>query len=284
MNVVMTGDGRLVEVQATAERDAVHARGARRAARPRGRRDRARSRPRSSAAVQASVPDVSLGERAPAAGARRGARRRGRARARAARARRRGCGRTCSCRVGSALFTLVSAYGFSELRLRSRAGSRRPDAHRRADRHGHRLPRRRRDHPPGADGARAHDRRDALGRRRDRHGARRRLLQRAASSRRAGRPHRSARCGRGAAGRRGSGRGRAGCSSSSRPGGSRAVCVLEELERAGAASRTRSRSPRSDERAVVASTVQLPELAWRRELVDQLSPRSTSVAGASGRE
>ena len=43
MNVVMTGDGRLVEVQATAEQVPFVARAARRAARPRGGRDRARS-------------------------------------------------------------------------------------------------------------------------------------------------------------------------------------------------------------------------------------------------
>ena len=40
MNVVMTADGRLVEVQATAEREPVHPRGARRDDRPRRRRDR----------------------------------------------------------------------------------------------------------------------------------------------------------------------------------------------------------------------------------------------------
>ena len=52
----------------------------------------------------------------------------------------------------------------------------RPDAHRRADRHRHRLPRRRRDHPRRPVHPRAHDRGDAVGRRGDRHGVRRRVL------------------------------------------------------------------------------------------------------------
>ena len=52
----------------------------------------------------------------------------------------------------------------------------RPDPHRRADRHRHRLPRRRGDHPAGGLGPRSDHRRRTLGRGRDRHGRRGRLL------------------------------------------------------------------------------------------------------------
>ena len=54
----------------------------------------------------------------------------------------------------------------------------RPDADRGADRDRDRLPRRGRDHPPGALGPRAHDGRRPLGRGRDRHGRRRRATTR----------------------------------------------------------------------------------------------------------
>ena len=74
--------------------------------------------------------------------------------------------------LGSALFTIVSAYGFHDFLTAAATSCGRPDAHRRADRDRHRLPRRRRDHPRGPVGARADDGGDALGRRRDRHGVR----------------------------------------------------------------------------------------------------------------
>jgi putative Mg2+ transporter-C (MgtC) family protein len=48
--------------------------------------------------------------------------------------------------LGSALFTIAGAYGFGGVRVR-------PTRDRRADRHGDRLPRRRRDHPAGLLGA-----------------------------------------------------------------------------------------------------------------------------------
>ena len=80
--------------------------------------------------------------------------------------------------LGAALFTLVSAYGWSDWQLLERRGHRlRPDPDRRADRHRGRLPRRRRDHPPGPDGPRPDDRGDALGGGRDRDGRRSRLLR-----------------------------------------------------------------------------------------------------------
>src|SRR5947207_2563072 len=59
---------------------------------------------------------------------------------------------------------------------RRHCGPGRPDAHRSTDRDGDRVPRRGRDHPRGALGARAHDRGDSLGRRGDRHGERRGVL------------------------------------------------------------------------------------------------------------
>ena len=81
--------------------------------------------------------------------------------------------------LGSALFTIVGAYGFHA--FLDSGGDRRargPDADRRADRHRHRLSRRRRDHPARALGARAHHGRDALGGRGGRYRRGRRLLQR----------------------------------------------------------------------------------------------------------
>ena len=124
MNVVMTGDGRLVEVQATAERGAVLARAARRAARPRRRRDRG-DRGRAARRVAARVPDSRPGR-----GARCGSRSRPRSAGRSGSSAscasaRRGCGRTCSSRVGAALFTLVSAYGFRDFHYGSQHGDRR---------------------------------------------------------------------------------------------------------------------------------------------------------------
>ena len=81
--------------------------------------------------------------------------------------------------LGSALFTIVGAYGFHAfLDSRSDRRARGPDEDRRADRHRHRFSRRRRDHPAGALGARAHDGRDAVGRRSGRSRRGRRLLQR----------------------------------------------------------------------------------------------------------
>ena len=66
--------------------------------------------------------------------------------------------------LGSALFTIISAYGFHEFLVGGGDDrARRSDAHRRADRDRHRLPRRRRDHPRRALGARPDDRGDALG-------------------------------------------------------------------------------------------------------------------------
>src|SRR5581483_2119381 len=72
---------------------------------------------------------------------------------------------------------------------RRRARAHRPDAHRGADRERHRLPRRRRDHPPGALGPRPDDGGDALARRGHRHGLRRRLLQRRGDRDRGRAPH-----------------------------------------------------------------------------------------------
>ena len=79
--------------------------------------------------------------------------------------------------VGAALFTLVSALRVG--RLRVLAGERRhlrSDPHRGADRHRHRLHRRRRDHPTGPLGPRPDDGGDSLDGGRDRHGLRGRLL------------------------------------------------------------------------------------------------------------
>ena len=76
--------------------------------------------------------------------------------------------------LGSALFTIVSAYGFAEFVGARLAG--RPDADRGADRDRDRLPRRGRDHPLGPLRARAHDRGEPLDRGGGRDGGRRRLL------------------------------------------------------------------------------------------------------------
>ena len=74
--------------------------------------------------------------------------------------------------LGSALFTIVVC-----VRVRGvLAGATGPDAHRRADRHRDRLPRRGRDHPRRPLGPRPHDGGEPLDRGRDRHGRRRRLL------------------------------------------------------------------------------------------------------------
>ena len=86
--------------------------------------------------------------------------------------------------VGSALFTIVSAYGWTDF-IFSQADGVIFDPTRIAAQivTGDRLPRRRRDHPPGPLDPRAHDGGRALGRGRDRHGRRRRATTGRASSR-----------------------------------------------------------------------------------------------------
>ena len=164
----MTGDGRLVEVQATAEKVAFARERAGRAARPRGRRHRA---DRGAAARACEAPScltsrwVEVLLRLTLAGALGGAI----GLERELRDREAGLRTHLLVAVGSALFTLVSRVRLPRLRLRP--GDRvhaRPDAHRGADRHRHRLPRCRRDHPPGHLDPRADDGGDALDRRRDR--------------------------------------------------------------------------------------------------------------------
>ena len=169
------GDGRARAVLARAARRAARprrARGSRRSPRRSARRSRRRSSER-----RRSGPDPRLGRGPPA-----GSRSRPRSAAaigfeRELREREAGLRTHMLVCLGSALFTIVSAYGFHEFLTSGGAGRpRRPDAHRGADRHRHRLPRRRRDHPPGHLGPRADDRGDAVGRGGDRHGGRRRLL------------------------------------------------------------------------------------------------------------
>ncbi len=179
MNVVMTGDGRLVEVQATAERD------------PFSREqldellDLAAGGIEQIAAAQERgggrrrvAPELEIWEALLRLARRRRARRRDRAGARAP-------------RPGG---RLSHAPARRARRLRLHAGLRvrldgldvldarrhrlRPDAHRRADRHRHRLPRRGRDHRARHQRPRAHHGRDALGRRGDRDGRGHRLLRR----------------------------------------------------------------------------------------------------------
>ena len=71
--------------------------------------------------------------------------------------------------VGSCRFTLVAAYGFGEFFAQGTPSrARRPDANRRSDRDGDRLPRRRSHHPPGFQRARADDGGNAVGGRRGR--------------------------------------------------------------------------------------------------------------------
>ena len=118
MNVVMTGDGRLIEVQATAEQRSVHPRRARRAARPRGEGHRADRRAQAGGGRGCTPlscrPDARTGRtsllRLAVAAALGGAI----GLERELRERQAGCARTLVVCVGSALFTLVSAYGFRE--------------------------------------------------------------------------------------------------------------------------------------------------------------------------
>ena len=173
MNVVMTGDGRLVEVQATAEGEPFTRELMDELIDLAARRHRRRSRKRRRRVVCLSSARSTW--RSASSWRRRSAARSGSS-GRCASARR-GSAPTCSSRSArrsssSSPRTRGRDWTFSQ---RSRHHVR-PDADRGADRHRHRLPRRGRDHPPGALRPRPDDRRDALARRRDRHGERRRLL------------------------------------------------------------------------------------------------------------
>ena len=150
LNVVMTGDGRFVDVQATAEREPFFARRARRAARARGRGHRAGSVPsRSGGRPGRTCLTSALGGFVVAAAWPRPLSVERIGIERELREREAVFGRTCSYPLVSALFTLISAYAWTDFRLRRGLGSRRPDPDRRAGRDRDRLPRRRRDHPPG---------------------------------------------------------------------------------------------------------------------------------------
>ena len=185
MNVVMTGDGRLIEVQATAERDpftratldellALAEAGIARDRRDPGGGGRSCTSlaPRSRRStwphvlLRLSVAAVLGG----AIGMERELRERQAGPAHASRRLRR-------------LGALHARLGLRLPRVprqRRLARPHRSDADRGADRERHRLPRRGRDHPPGPLRARPDDGRDAVARRGDRHGVGRRLLQRRA--------------------------------------------------------------------------------------------------------
>ena len=123
------------------------------------------------------MPELTVAELTLRIGLAAGARRRDRARTRAARAR----GWAAHSSAGRARRRPVhDRLGVRLVRLQLLEPLRdrlRPDQDRGADRHRRRLPRRGRDHPPGADRPRPDDRGDAMGRGRDRHGRRRRLLR-----------------------------------------------------------------------------------------------------------
>ena len=183
MNVVMTGDGRLVEVQATAERDPF----AREtldellelAAAGIGEIARLQAE-----AVARDLPDARIAPPLgwPASSCACSSRPRSAARSGSSASCASGrpaCARTSSSASARRCSRSSRAYGFEGV-LSQRPRRRRPDAHRGADRERDRLPRRGRDHPPGPLGARPHDRGDALARGRDRDGGGRRLLERRA--------------------------------------------------------------------------------------------------------
>ena len=177
MNVVMTADGRLVEVQATAERDPFSRDllddlldlAARRDRGDHGRAGRGHRRRR--------VPELSTAEAllrlllAAGLGGAIGLERE-------LRDHEAGFRTHLIVSLGACVFTLVSAYGWTDWTFSTAHGRRlRPDPDRGADRDRDRLPRRRRDHRPRDLRPRPDDGGDALGRGRDRDGRRHRLLR-----------------------------------------------------------------------------------------------------------
>ena len=166
------GDGRLIEVQSTAERNAFHAEELDRLIDLAAAGDRGDLRhPVEGGRV---IPDISIAEIALRLSGRR-VQRAGRSRARMARAGRRPADAHARRRRLRALHPhlRLRLQRLPHRRLERRQG--RPVEYARADRHGHRLPRRRRDHAPRSQHPRADDRRRALGRGCDRYGRRRRL-------------------------------------------------------------------------------------------------------------
>ena len=149
MNVVMTGDGRLVEVQATAEREPFTREELD------GLLDLAAGGieeimvAQDDAVAVRALPDSRPARRCcgccspPGSAARSGS-------SASCATTRRASGPTCSCRSAPALFTLVSAYGWSDWTFSNTRGRRlRPDQDRGADRDRDRLPRGRRNHRRG---------------------------------------------------------------------------------------------------------------------------------------
>ena len=173
MNVVMTADGRVVEVQATAEREPftrdeldglldLAAGGSRRSSGA-GRGGRGR------ACLSSRQPRRCCGCSSPAAlGGAIGLERE-------LRDHEAGFRTHLLVSLGACVFTLVSAYAWTDWTFSTPSRRLRPDAHRGADRDRGRLPRRRRDHRPRHLRPRADDGGDPVDRRRDRDGRGHRL-------------------------------------------------------------------------------------------------------------
>ena len=178
MNVVMTADGRLVEVQATAEREPFTREELDDAARPRVGRDRGdhgraeRRRRRGARCLNSRPPRRSL--RLLVAAGLGGAI----GLERELRDHEAGFRTHLLVSLGACVFTLVSAYAWTDWTFSQRSGVV-FDPTRIAAQivTGDRLPRRRRDHRPRHLRPRPDDRGDALGRGRDRDGRRHRLLR-----------------------------------------------------------------------------------------------------------